>query len=251
MFVSLGGGLLLGRRVDGAPAVEYELLGVIAAVTLYVALTVWLFYMALEPYVRRFWPQLLIGWTRALSGQLRDPLVGRDILVGVAAGTIAAFLIASRELVPGAFGLPLATPKLPNALILYGTRFALSAALQIVRRAMVNAMRLVAIAVLLKMFVLPVAMSGTFAAQQPALEIAIALVGIALMFAILLRFGLLSVIVTFYVFLVIETFPLTTDLSRPYAGAGLLVAAVITGVSLFGFYSSRGDEPLFGRALLD
>ena len=31
-------------------------------------MTVWLFYVALEPYVRRFWPQLLIGWTRALSG---------------------------------------------------------------------------------------------------------------------------------------------------------------------------------------
>ena len=54
------------------------------------ATLIWLLYMAFEPYVRRFWPTLLIGWTRLLSGQVRDPLVGRDILVGAAAGTIAA-----------------------------------------------------------------------------------------------------------------------------------------------------------------
>ena len=28
------------------------------------------------------WPQTLIAWTRLLAGRLRDPLVGRDILVG-------------------------------------------------------------------------------------------------------------------------------------------------------------------------
>src|SRR4029077_6238906 len=101
-----------------------------------VARRVWLFFLGCEPYVRRFWPQLLIGWTRALSGQLRDPLVGRDILVGVAAGTIGAFLIESRELIPRVLGLPLAVPQLPSALILFGTRFAVSSALQLVRRAM-------------------------------------------------------------------------------------------------------------------
>jgi len=265
MVVSLGTGFLLGSRVYGAPAAEYELLGVIAALTLYVALNAWLFYLAFEPYVRRFWPQLLIGWTRALSGQLRDPLVGRDVLVGVAAGMIGAFLIASRELIPRALGLPLAAPQLPSALLLSGIRFTLPIALELVRRAMLNAMQLVAIAVLLKILVkrtwivlavgafivLPVAMSGTFAAQQPIVEIAIVLCGIALMFAVLLRFGLLSLIVTFYVFLAIESFPLTTDLSRPYAGAAMLLALVIAALSLFGFSSSRGDEPLFGRTLLD
>src|SRR5262249_25693108 len=97
MVVCLGTGLLLGSRLYASAEVEYGLLGVIAAATVYVALNVWLFYIALEPYVRRFWPQLLIGWTRALSGHLRDPLVGRDVLVGVAAGTIGALLIASRE----------------------------------------------------------------------------------------------------------------------------------------------------------
>src|SRR5882757_4874472 len=48
--------------------------------------TTWLFYLALEPWVRRKWPQTIISWSRLLSGQVRDPLVGRDTLFGVILG---------------------------------------------------------------------------------------------------------------------------------------------------------------------
>jgi len=60
LFVIVGAGLLLRARLFADPAVEYERLGVLAAFSLYPAAQLWLFYMALEPYVRRFWPQLLI-----------------------------------------------------------------------------------------------------------------------------------------------------------------------------------------------
>src|SRR2546430_9081064 len=66
--------------------------------------------------------------------------------------------------------------------------------------------------------ILPIAMSGTFAAEHLPLELTIAGLGIGLMFAVLLRYGLLALVVTFYTFLLIEAFPLTTDLARPYAG---------------------------------
>jgi hypothetical protein len=39
--------------------------------------------------------------------RVRDPLVGREVLVGAAAGTIAALLIASREIIPHLFQRPL------------------------------------------------------------------------------------------------------------------------------------------------
>jgi serine/threonine-protein kinase len=265
MFVCLCAGFLLGSPYYSSAEVEYDHLGLIVSITLYVAVNVWLFYVALEPYVRRFWPQLLIGWTRALSGHLRDPLVGRDVLVGVAVGTIGALLIASRELVPRVFGVTLATPQLPSALILYGTRVAMSLAVQLVRPAMVNAMQIVGIVVFLKIVVkrtwlvlvlasvalLPFVMSRTFAGEQPTIELAISLAAIALIFAVLLRFGLLSLIVAIYTSRAIESFPLTTDFSKPYAGASLLLLASIAGLSMFGFYASRGGEPLFGRAILD
>src|SRR5262249_48993017 len=151
-------------------------------------------YMAFEPYVRRFWPQLLIGWSRLLSGRVRDPMVGREVLVGAAAGTVGALLIATREVIPYLFNWPLPTPQLPPSAILLGTRHALDAALALVLRAFGNAMQLLCIVVFLKIVVrnawlvlvlaliitVPIAISGTFAGQQLGLELAIVFLGIVL-----------------------------------------------------------------------
>ena len=57
---------------------------------LFWAAQVWLLYMALEPFARRRWPHVLISWKRLLAGKLRDPLVGRDVLLGSAMGGRAA-----------------------------------------------------------------------------------------------------------------------------------------------------------------
>jgi len=50
---------------------------------LFVPAFVWLLYVALEPHIRRVWPDTMFGWSRLLAGRVRDPLVGRDVLVGV------------------------------------------------------------------------------------------------------------------------------------------------------------------------
>ena len=57
-------------------------------------------YLALEPIVRRRWPRSLVGWNRLLQGRFRDPIVGRDILVGVVAGVLAQ-LVGSAGLLFG------------------------------------------------------------------------------------------------------------------------------------------------------
>src|SRR5262249_33938382 len=41
-----------------------------------------------EPWVRKLWPQMLIPWSRFTTRGLRDPLVGRDLLAGVAFGAV-------------------------------------------------------------------------------------------------------------------------------------------------------------------
>ncbi|MHC4911329.1 MAG: hypothetical protein ACYTF9_16630, partial [Planctomycetota bacterium] len=46
----------------------------------------WVFYMAVEPYVRRLWPRMLVGVVRLLSGRWRDPAVGREVLIGLVTG---------------------------------------------------------------------------------------------------------------------------------------------------------------------
>jgi uncharacterized membrane protein YjjB (DUF3815 family) len=63
----------------------------IAAATFYTIFT-WFFYLALEPYARRLWPTMLVAWTRLLSGRMRDPLVGKSILVGTVCGSLMALL---------------------------------------------------------------------------------------------------------------------------------------------------------------
>jgi hypothetical protein len=71
------------------------------------------------------------------------------------------------------------------------------------------------------------------------------------MFGVLMRFGLLALAVTFLTMRLVEVFPLTLDLTRPYADVSTLLMLATMGLAAYGFYASRGNEPLFGRALLD
>ena len=70
----------------------------------------YLLYLGLEPFVRRSWPTMLVGWSRMLAGRIRDPLVGRDVLVGAALGAALALMNLATDVLPGRFGLPEPTP---------------------------------------------------------------------------------------------------------------------------------------------
>jgi hypothetical protein len=63
-----------------------------AALWLFLATFLWLLYIALEPLMRRHSPGLLVDWSRLLAGSFRDPLVGRDLLIGCAAGIALVLL---------------------------------------------------------------------------------------------------------------------------------------------------------------
>ncbi len=71
-------------HISGNNVLGLFLLALCTAV--FYAFLMWTVYLALEVYVRRHWPSALISWSRLLAGQWRDPIVGRDILVGVALG---------------------------------------------------------------------------------------------------------------------------------------------------------------------
>ena len=62
------------------------------ATSVFYAVMMWTVYMALEPYVRRRWPQTLISWSSVLIGRIRDPIVGRDALIGFVAAAAVAVL---------------------------------------------------------------------------------------------------------------------------------------------------------------
>ncbi len=80
---------ILSLRIHETTGI-YQLFGLLgeraAGHMLVHALSVWVMYLAIEPYVRRIWPRMLVGVVRLLSGRLRDPLVGREVLIGTVAG---------------------------------------------------------------------------------------------------------------------------------------------------------------------
>jgi serine/threonine-protein kinase len=84
----------------------------VAGLVLHDAATLALAYVALEPFVRRLWPEVLIGWARLLAGRWRDPWVGRDLLIGAAAGAVWAAGTEVARSAAGWLGFP---PEVPHA----------------------------------------------------------------------------------------------------------------------------------------
>jgi len=82
---------------------------------LYRVCVVWIFYLALEPYVRRVWPEIVISWNRIITGKFFDPLVGRDILIGSTAGAITMVLHAIDMLIPRWLNFPAPMPDRVHA----------------------------------------------------------------------------------------------------------------------------------------
>jgi hypothetical protein len=97
-------GWVLGAHHVADLGMEIALLARGAGLAVLLAALLWLFYLALEPYVRRLRPWTLISWTRLLGGGFRDPVVGRDVLIGMiwGAGLAVTLLLAQR--VPGWLG---------------------------------------------------------------------------------------------------------------------------------------------------
>src|SRR5207249_3746456 len=73
-------------------------------------LIMWVLYVAIEPFARRFWPDSLLGSSRLLSGHVRDPRVGRDVLIGVLFGVAILLTHLARLLLPGVLGYPAVMP---------------------------------------------------------------------------------------------------------------------------------------------
>ena len=86
---------------------EQTLIGNALANAAYVCLEYWLIYLALEPWVRRYWPQTMITWSRVVAGKWTDPVVGRDLLFGTFFGIVYVLIIALYEYANLRIGVPI------------------------------------------------------------------------------------------------------------------------------------------------
>ncbi|HET7746603.1 MAG TPA: hypothetical protein VFM29_04825 [Vicinamibacteria bacterium] len=89
----------------------------------------WLLYIAAEPHVRKRWPTVLISWNRVLAGRWNDPLVGRDVLIGLGFAALTSGLFQAARAAARALGEP-DTPDTIGLGVLLGSRWVLSDLLQ-------------------------------------------------------------------------------------------------------------------------
>jgi serine/threonine-protein kinase len=120
-------GWILGAHHGADLVMEISLLARGAGLVVLLAALLWLFYLALEPYVRRLRPWTLISWTRLLAGGIRDAVVGRDVLIGMTWGAGMAVALLVCRWVPVWLGLsaPLPLGGIVDALLGSGRRLAL------------------------------------------------------------------------------------------------------------------------------
>ncbi|HEX4949038.1 MAG TPA: hypothetical protein VFZ34_20340, partial [Blastocatellia bacterium] len=226
----------------------------------------WLLYLALEPYVRRRWPDTLISWSRVLSGSLRDPLVGRDVLVGVLFGIGAFLILQCQNLVliwrgwagagAGAgYEVRLETLSGVRDLIAVGfldalTRnigiWLLSFLLLLLLRALTRRQWLAA-----SIWVLIFVVQRALTPNDPLINALFSCLAYTLVVIALFRFGLVTVATNAFVYDLLSTTPLTTDFSAWYGGYTLAALLAVLALAGYAFHTSLGGQKLFAGNLLE
>jgi serine/threonine-protein kinase len=242
-------------------AQEYALLIAIVSQGCYGALAIWSLYLALEPPVRRRWPHTLISWNRLLAGRLRDPLVARDVLVGILLGL--AVLLNGQLADEVASGLGRLRPlnvgvmtTLSSAWHL-GWYFFVGICMGVVHSVAILFTLYLAHSLVRRMWLaLPIV--GVFlfvpalsTGADPLLAPLKAAVFSGLILFALSRFGLLTTTVTLFSFVLLSRAPLTFDPSAWYFGRSFAVLLFFAAALAASAYLTLGGKPLFGRALLE
>lgn len=269
-FAIMLGAWLASPHVSDA-ANEQQRFFTVTGISLFLGGTVCLIYLGLEPFVRRSSPLVLVGWSRVLSGRLRDSLVGRDLLIGVALGVVAAYLNFVPFDLPHRFGWSEAQPFLVLTGALDGIRLFLADLFQGLNSGLQSALIGVFSWVTARVVVewawhrtvrrvwhsAPTP-SGTAIAVAAALILALLsyrsgptghawadgtleFASTLLILLVILHAGLLATIVGFLVSYFLNNMPVTLDSNRLYSSASHLLVLSIIAAAILGFWLARGD----------
>jgi hypothetical protein len=261
LALNSGAWLLSEHHVAGFG--ELSLLFNFGSWALTMAGVVWIMYVALEPFVRRRWPHVLVSWTRVWSGGWWDPLVGRDVLIGCAAGigtriVIHLWLLASSdfELAVGlepirgtAFFLAnllvSSLGAIMNGLTVLFLFFFLRTVIRSQRVALVSALVLTSLALGLGW-----AVGAPGASSLPWVNVAIVLMLMGASLWLLVSFGLVAPIVASFMTSLFVGYPITLQ-STWYASYGYASLAIVGAIAVYGFKVSLGGQPLLAPVNFD
>jgi hypothetical protein len=206
-------------------------------------------YLALEPYVRRHWPDALISWTRLIAGRISDPLVGRDMLLGGGTGVLVTLVWQLRYIVSAWFGWPSPRPVTGEIAALQGGAGAVAnfvapsflippmfGILALVLLVIILRKRWVAIAVLAAVIIGIGAFASLAEGDGAGTATIVCLAAMVILaLALFVRSGLLALIVTFFFFSKLRRFPLALDSSAWYSTTSTLAMLGLAAIAIYAF----------------
>jgi predicted Ser/Thr protein kinase len=224
----------------------------------------WFVYMALEPYLRRLWPRVLVSWARLVAGRFRDPMIGRDILAGfIFASVNAAANLIARDVAGRPPGPERLRPELLDSLsgvgpALSGIATFAAGAPQVVMAffTLLLICRILlrrnwaAIAGAVVLFGLLFSLQGISESGLAAAAVT-GVIGAASLAYVGLRFGFLAAMTGGFVIQVMLLVPWTTDLSAWFSDRMLIAAVILGALLVYGFTNALGGRSIFRDPILE
>jgi hypothetical protein len=223
-------------------------------IILFYGVFLWTGYLAIEPFVRRHWPDALTAWTRLLSGRLRDPLVGRDVLLAVLSGLVLSLLSQAATLIQGMRGLL----EVPDAQLhpldaLLGGRLTFTNVLIAVPAGVLNAMFFLLVLVILRVllrrpwlaYLVAVPLIPVLTGARSWVDLGLYAPFVAVVLAVLVRWGVLAGALAVTVAMLTLFAPMTVHLGAWYGEAAMASTVVVLALAGYGFVTA-----LAGRAVL-
>jgi len=223
----------------------------------------YVFYLAFEPYARKLWPHMLTSWVRLFDRRFRDPLVGRDLLVGVFFGTtftLLQHLAAWASVFFNLRGVDLSgtTWSLEG---LRGLRHSITAIAGVQTSSLLEMfipliMVLILRVVLRRTWIAVVLMSLMFMVivisdiGNAAFTAPVIACGLAIWWFFLFRFGLLTLAVGFTLNTMLNDLSLTLNLTAWWSVTTWLLLALFAGITAWGFWASLAGQPVFKDEIL-
>jgi serine/threonine-protein kinase len=226
---------------------------------LFTSALVGVLYLAIEPYVRRYWPQTIISWSRILLGRWRDPLVGKDVLYGMTLGTMLSVAYYLYGVVQVHLG---DSPSLGDVSFLVDARRVFGAwLLRIpweVQGTLVFFFLLFLLRVLLRnKWLAATALVGIFVVFKSlgASHLYVHVPFMILLYATaafaMVRFGLVTLFWSFFVVDLVLNLPMTNDFSAWFIGTVILCYASVAAIALWAFHTALAGQKLLKEELFD
>jgi serine/threonine-protein kinase len=256
LFVALSISIILDTHWAGDALWGWDWWQLCVALPAGLALQYAAFYVGFEPYFRGTWPELLISWSRFLAGDTRNPLVGRDVLVGAFVGAAAAALYQSLVALPYWFSIKSVTPEFTANSGLASFIGGLSAGIvnPFLNAIWCLAFLFVALKLLRRKSIAVLAMCTVWTMFSLQIENPWGLLPISILIAVLmtictLKNGALGIVVAMFVAFTIRSQPLTWEFSRWYAPYSMITLLVMLAIAFYGFSCSLGGRSLLGDEL--